>query len=479
MSVRFCNYIIQEELGRGGMAVVYRAINSRGDPVALKVMHPGKAADPNMRRRFIKESRLRLVHPSIIQILDSGECGETPYFVMPLIEGRPLDKVLKGAQKLTLPELLPLLKDVAAGLDYAHAQGIIHRDIKPSNILIHAGDNRAIVTDFGVAKDTEATWSSTLIGTQTGVRVGTPQYMSPEQARGDPMLTRHSDVYSLGALVYRALCGRVPFDAPDDLAVLRMHLQDQPPDMRKLSPSISSAVAGVVMQALNKDPARRYDTASAFVQALEAASNVSPISKLWIGVMSGVATVVMGGLFLTTCSSPQPGSTPTPALAASIASAPLKSGATATPAATPMASTPTLVPSPGPTTSPLTTSTLTPTPTPKGAIPPTPPPPPKGKVARITYPPSGWILADEWVNIYGQASCDPAQIEYWKFEFDNGGFIARFEPGMFSGNLLMHWKVASITALIGNNQTRDVRLVVVCKDGNVVTSPSMRYTFRQ
>lgn len=179
---------------------------------------------------------------------------------MQLIEGESLENVLRRTGWLTLPQLLPILRDVAAGLDYAHSQGVIHRDIKPSNILIRARDGRAYLTDFGVAKDVGAVQLTTI----TGQRIGTFQYMSPEQARGSPILTKASDVYALGILVYRALCGRVPFDAENDLVIARMQTQDAPPDMRRLNPAISSQVSGAVMRALNKDPMRRYSSAGEF-----------------------------------------------------------------------------------------------------------------------------------------------------------------------------------------------------------------------
>ena len=194
---RFCDYDLVGELGHGGMGTVYRARRPDGRLVALKVMRPEMRGNPSAEERFRRAPRLYPHHPNNVDIYDAGDCQGTPYFAMRLIDSESLAQVLSRVHCLTPEQYLPILRDVAAALDAAHARGVIHRDIKPSNILVEAADGHAILTDFDIAKDLSAA-PFTTVGA-TGPLIGTAQYMSPEQASGKPV-TPASDIYTLGAM---------------------------------------------------------------------------------------------------------------------------------------------------------------------------------------------------------------------------------------------------------------------------------------
>jgi len=276
-------YRIERELGRGGMATVYLARDLRHDrPVALKVLLPEVAAAFG-HERFLLEIRLtaRLDHPHILALLDSGEADGLLYYVMPYVEGESLRDRLNRQKQLPLEDALRIGRHVANALDCAHQLGIVHRDIKPENILL-AGDH-ARVADFGIARVASAVGSEAL--TQTGVAIGTPMYMSPEQATGASDVDGRTDIYSLGCMVYEMLVGEAPYTGPTPQAVLVRKLHGPMPSLRLVRPTIPEAVEAAVAKALAIVPADRFTTPLAFADALErsAAETGAPARRGSVG----------------------------------------------------------------------------------------------------------------------------------------------------------------------------------------------------
>src|SRR5664279_3220368 len=216
-------YEIQAEIGRGGMAVVYRAMDLRlRRKVALKVLPPEFAFREDVRRRFQREAEMaaRLSHPNIVPIYAVDERGGIVYFVMALVEGESLATLLARTPRLPVPAARRILHDVADALYYAHQHGVIHRDIKPDNILLDSESGRPMVSDFGIARAAETDGQLTV----TGVAVGTPAYMSPEQSLGERELDGRSDIYSLGVVGYQMLAGELPFKASNTPAMMMKHV---------------------------------------------------------------------------------------------------------------------------------------------------------------------------------------------------------------------------------------------------------------
>ena len=263
------NYIIQAEIGRGGMAVVYKAYQPALERyVAIKVLPQQFTFDREFVERFLREARAaaRLNHPNIVTIHDVGQADGTYYIVMEYVEGPSLTDLLHRQGALLPQQVAQIVAQVASALDYAHQQGFIHRDVKPSNVLLGAG-GVAKLTDFGIVKAAEGTRL-----TQTGTLLGTPEYMSPEQAKGLGVDHR-TDIYSLGGVAYEMLAGRVPFTG-ETMAVLHAHVYERP-DLRPLA----AGVQGVVGKALAKDPRHRFGSAGAFAQALERAVAGVPVER--------------------------------------------------------------------------------------------------------------------------------------------------------------------------------------------------------
>ena len=262
-------YVLQRELGRGGMATVFLATDVKHDrPVAFKVLRPELAYALGLER-FQREIRLaaRLQHPHILTVHDSGEAGGHLWFTMPFVDGETLRARLLRERQLSLDVALRIARQSAQALQYAHEHGVIHRDIKPENLLL-TRDGNTLVADFGIAR---ALGSGDEQLTQTGVSIGTPAYMSPEQATGEREIDARSDVYSLGAVLFEMLSGEQPFAGPTPQAVLVKRLTEPVPSLRAGRPAIPEVVDQVVTTALARDPAQRFGTAAAFADALERA----------------------------------------------------------------------------------------------------------------------------------------------------------------------------------------------------------------
>ena len=269
-------YKIVEEIGQGGMATVYRGYQaSLNRYVAVKVLAGQLAKDKTFRQRFAREARAvaQLSHPNIVPIYDFGEepSLEALYIVTELVEGGSLKDRL--GQPLDVSTAIRITIDIANALDYAHRQGIIHRDVKPSNILL-AKDGRAMLSDFGIARMIQETRF-----TQTGVSIGTPAYMSPEQAKGEELDGR-SDIYSLGIVLYEMLTGKAPFEAETPVAVLHQQVYEPPLPPRRLNPRIPKKVEKVILKALAKDKRERFYSAGEMVSALQGAITPTPIPIL-------------------------------------------------------------------------------------------------------------------------------------------------------------------------------------------------------
>lgn len=261
------SYLIGPEIGRGGMAVVYSAEDVRLQrQVALKVLPPDLAFKSDVRERFVREAQTaaRLNHPHIVSIYAVHEEAGMVCFAMALVLGETLAERLQREPRPTPEFIASVLEQTADALAYAHACGIVHRDIKPDNILLDRNSGRALVTDFGIARAAEG--GSRL--TQTGIAVGTPAFMSPEQATGDKDVDGRSDLYSLGVVGYLMLAGRLPFEATSTPAMLVKHVSETPPPIRSIRSDVPSALADILERCLAKRPADRWESAMALRDAL-------------------------------------------------------------------------------------------------------------------------------------------------------------------------------------------------------------------
>ena len=259
-------YRVERELGAGGMATVYLAHDLKHDrDVAIKVLHPDLGAALG-GERFLSEIRTtaRLQHPHILPLLDSGDADGLLYYVMPLVTGETLRTRLDRERQLPVGDAVRIAREVASALDYAHRHDVIHRDIKPENVLLH--DGSALVADFGIALAVQQAGGQRM--TQTGLSLGTPQYMSPEQAMGERAIDARTDVYSLGALTYEMLAGEPPFTGPTVQAIVAKVVSSEPVPLASLRKSVPASVAEAVHAALEKLPADRCASAKAFANAL-------------------------------------------------------------------------------------------------------------------------------------------------------------------------------------------------------------------
>ncbi len=261
-------YTIEHELGRGGMATVYRAVDRKHDrQVAIKVLRPELAAAFGAER-FLREIGIaaRLAHPHIVPLIDSGETAGLLYYVSPYVAGGSLRDRLDTEQRLPVKDAVRIAQEIGTGLHYAHRNGFLHRDVKPENILF--ADGHAMLADFGIARALAAPGAGPLV-TEVGLALGTPEYMSPEQASGDQNLGSQSDVYSLACVLYEMLAGAPPFQEPTPRATMAKHATQAVPPLRSRRPEVPTAVDRAIRRALAKDPDERFASVADFVGALE------------------------------------------------------------------------------------------------------------------------------------------------------------------------------------------------------------------
>ena len=275
-------YLIEGELGRGGMAVVYRATDLRlHRPVAIKVLPPELAFNSDVKTRFLREAQMAagLQHPNVVPIFSVDEQEGVVFFVMALVDGESLAARLSRDPRRPIDEVRRILADVADALAYAHERGVVHRDIKPDNILIDQKSGRVMVTDFGIAR--AAAGDSRL--TVTGVAVGTPTYMSPEQALGEREIDGRSDVYSLGVVGYQMIAGEPPFKASNTPAMLVKHVSETPRPLGALRADAPPALVGAIAKSMAKKPEDRWESAAVFRDAItgkiDASAAAAPLAE--------------------------------------------------------------------------------------------------------------------------------------------------------------------------------------------------------
>lgn len=258
-------YRLIEPIGEGGMATVYRALDTRlGRTVAIKILHPEYVRDKPFLQRFQQEAEFAAslgAHPNIVAIYDVGEDGDRRYIVMEFVEGRDLKVLIRDRAPFTVGEAFSIGRQVASALDFAHKRGLVHRDIKPQNILI-TPEGVAKVTDFGIARSITASQL-----TRTGMVIGTVHYFSPEQAQGKGA-GPPTDIYALGIILYEMLTAHLPFEAENPIGVAMQHLHSDPPSPWDFNPGLPARAVSVVLRALEKDPNRRYRDAAEFGAAL-------------------------------------------------------------------------------------------------------------------------------------------------------------------------------------------------------------------
>ena len=276
-------YTVERELGRGGMATVYLAEEKKhGRKVAIKVLRPEITAALGTER-FLREIGIaaQLSHPHIVPLIDSGEAAGLLYYVQPHVTGGSLRERLDAERRLPIKDALRIAQEVGAGLDFAHRKGFVHRDVKPENILF--ADGHAMLADFGVARaccDAEGKTPRRAVVTEVGFAVGTPEYMSPEQASGEVDLGTASDMYSLACVIYEMLTGEPPFTAPNPRALMAKHVTERVRPARGMRPEIPVAVEQALAQALEKDPAQRFESTADFVAALVRADSSAALRPL-------------------------------------------------------------------------------------------------------------------------------------------------------------------------------------------------------
>ena len=400
-------YRIEREIGRGGMAIVYLAYHQWLDrPVALKILRPEFQQDHELVERFLVEARsaARLEHPNIVAVYDAGVVDGVHYLAMEYVEGETLADVLARVNgPLPVDFVVSVTNQVASALDYAHRRGVVHRDVKPSNILVEP-NGKVRLTDFGIAH---------AVGLRTPEQkaavLGTPEYMSPEQAMGRPVDNR-SDVYSLGIVVYHMLTGQPPFQGETHREILYAHVHEPLPDPRALNPDLPPDVTRVLNRATAKNPDERYPTAGAFAQALRRVlrpARAEPVvekkkSPIWlyvlIGVLLGLAALSLTGWLLLRSNAFGSPPTAQPPTAPPLTQTPT-AGQTPTAAQPPVAVAPTETPSPTASPTATDTPTLTPTASPTPTLTPTPNYPPRiAYVSDRTGVPQIYLIHSDGTN---------------------------------------------------------------------------------
>jgi serine/threonine-protein kinase len=295
-------YELEHEVGRGGMGIVYRARDRRlKRPVAIKLLPPELAFRAEIRTRFLREAETaaQLSHPNIVPIYTVGEQNGLVFFVMALVEGDTVASALVARGLFSPDSTRRVLREVADALAYAHARGVVHRDIKPDNILLDAETGRAVVTDFGIARAMtgedggEGTTGPGSISrlTATGIAIGTPAYMSPEQSAGERSIDGRSDLYSLGVVGYQMLCGEPPFTASNTPALLMKHLTETPVSISERRADVPPELGRAIMMLLAKEPDNRFPSAAALAAALEPGSAAAEDARVRHDAASSVAGV--------------------------------------------------------------------------------------------------------------------------------------------------------------------------------------------
>src|SRR5215472_4801982 len=281
-------YTIERLIGEGGMARVFLARDLRHNRrVALKVLRPDLGAVVGVERFQAEiEVTANLQHPNLLPLFDSGEAGDLLFYVMPYVEGESLRARIQREKQLPVDEVLRIATAVAGALDYAHRHGVIHRDLKPENILLH--DGQPLVADFGIALAISNASGARI--TQTGISLGTPQYMSPEQATGDRSIDARTDIYSLGALTYEMLTGEPPHTGSTSQAIIARVLTERPRSIRATRSSVPEHIEAAVDHALEKLPADRWATAHDFADAMNGRRQVTRSTGI---LPSGRATTVV------------------------------------------------------------------------------------------------------------------------------------------------------------------------------------------
>jgi serine/threonine protein kinase len=287
-------YEVDGEIGRGGMAIVYRARDVRlKRAVAVKLLPPELAFRGDIRTRFLREAETaaRLSHPNIVPIYTVDEREGVVYFVMGLVAGGSVGDRLRRSGAMGIDETRRIVREVAGALAYAHRMGVVHRDIKPDNILLDADGGRAMVTDFGIARAVGDDGDGTRL-TGTGVAIGTPSYMSPEQCAGDREIDGRSDLYSLGTVAYQMLAGAPPFVGGNTPSIMLKQVTERPLTLRRRRPDVPEDLERIVMTLLEKDPANRFADGSALVAALDGApvAPIAPRAAAVVGVIEPLSS---------------------------------------------------------------------------------------------------------------------------------------------------------------------------------------------
>src|SRR5512135_128599 len=289
-------YSIEGEIGRGGMGVVYRARDERLKRlVAIKVLPPELAYRADIRSRFMREAETaaRISHPNVVPIHSVGEADDLVYFVMGYVDGESLSVRIKRRGRLSMEEVRRIMRETSDALSAAHQQGVIHRDVKPDNILLEGTRGRVMVTDFGIAKALSAE-GGTL--TEAGIAIGTPAFMSPEQAAGEREIDGRSDIYSLGVVSYQMVTGELPFQAPTVPGLLMKQISEEPTPVDQKRPEVPREFGLTVMRCLEKDPERRWPTADALRRALETGTYTPPPPRLSTRARPGTRAASRGSL---------------------------------------------------------------------------------------------------------------------------------------------------------------------------------------
>jgi serine/threonine-protein kinase len=282
-------YDLDREIGRGGMAIVYRARDPRlKRGVAVKLLPPDLAFRADIRSRFLREAETaaRLSHPNIVPIYTVDEREGLVYFVMALVEGESVGDRVKRAGAMPIADARRILREVADALAYAHANGVVHRDVKPDNILLDANSGRAMVTDFGIAR---AASDGDARLTATGAAIGTPSYMSPEQCAGDREIDGRSDLYSLGAVAYQMIAGAPPFTGGSTPSIMMKQVTETPVPLHERRPDVPNDLEQIVLRLLEKDPANRFTNGAALIAALDGAP-LTPLAPVTSNVANLGAT---------------------------------------------------------------------------------------------------------------------------------------------------------------------------------------------